>query len=69
MQKVIRMGSSLPDKAVEVGELNKFKGKKGIHPLPYKTARSSEVSEWGSLNNSWRTHKRKYRRYRDPIVY
>lgn len=31
LQKVIRMWSRLPDKVVETGELNKFKGKEGIH--------------------------------------
>lgn len=31
MQKVIRMWSRLPDKVVETGELNKFKGEEGIH--------------------------------------
>lgn len=31
LQKVIRMWSRLPDKVVEAGKLNKFKGKEGIH--------------------------------------
>lgn len=41
MQKVIRMWSSLPDKVVEAGELNKFKGKEGIHLQLCNTAGQS----------------------------
>ena len=41
MQKVIRMWSSLPDKVIEAGELNKFKGKEGIHLQPCNTTGQS----------------------------
>lgn len=37
LQKVIRMWSCLPDEVVEAGELNKFKGKEGIHLQPCNT--------------------------------
>ena len=43
MQKVIRMWSSLPGKVIEAGELNKFKGKEGIHLQPCnKTGQSTK---------------------------
>lgn len=41
MQKVIRMWSSLPDEVIEAGELNKFKGKEGIHLQPCNTTGQS----------------------------
>ena len=41
MQKVIRMWSSLPNKVIEAGELNKFKGKEGIHLQPCNTTGQS----------------------------
>lgn len=41
LQKVMRMWGCLPDKVVEAGELNKFKGKEGTHLQPCKCSPAS----------------------------